>query len=103
MSNVITLSRAQQTPPENTGASDGAADADVLAQRFDSIVEAIDVQKVEIAEFRSRMEQLRVEMKSLDSSMSLSQQRLAAIQHPQLHVQARRLESLLARSASDPA
>lgn len=99
MSNVITLSRARQMPPENTG----SIDADALAQRFDMIVEAIDAQKAEIAEFRSRMEQLRVEMKSLDSSMSLYQQRLADIPHKQLNMQARRLETLMAGSVSDPA
>lgn len=99
MGDVITLSRVRlQQSAEAAG-----TDVDMLVQRFESIVQAIDVQKAEIAEFRSRMEQLRSEMRSLDSSLSLYQKRVAAIPHKQLHHQARRLEMLVAGSTSDPA
>lgn len=77
-------------------------DLDELGQKVAGIVEAIDRQKAEIAQFRAHMDRLRDEMSTLDVSVLRYRERVDSIPHQRLRQQARSLEALLARSAPKP-
>lgn len=72
---------------------------DDLGRRVAGIVEAIDKQKAEIAQFRAHMDRLRDEMSSLDVSVLRYRERVDSIPHRRLRQQARSLEAMLARCA----
>ena len=97
MGNVVAFNPVR--PKLSEGIDGKEVDQKALGRQIEAIVEAIDAQKAEIAVFRARMEQLRLEMKSLDASMSLYKQRLSNIPHGQLNRAACRLETLMTDGA----
>lgn len=99
MGNVVEL--AQQRSDVAGDVDANMDEFDELGQKVDWIIEAIDKQKAEIAQFRARMDRLRSEMNSLDKTVNRYRARVDSIPHQRLQRQARSLEALLAGQKSE--
>jgi septal ring factor EnvC (AmiA/AmiB activator) len=99
MGNVVAFAERRPDVVEDKGAK--TDELEEIGQRVALIVEAIDKQKAEIAQFRAHMNRLRDEMSSLDVSVLRYRERIDSIPHRRLRQQARNLEAMLARCAPD--
>ncbi len=99
MSNVVRFAQRRSDVAEDTNAKKD--ELEEMGRRVAGIVEAIDRQKAEIAQFRAHMDRLREEMSSLDVSVLRYRERVDSIPHRRLRQQARNLEAMLARYAPD--
>lgn len=97
MGNVVEFALRQSDVADDTDTK--TDELEELGRRVASIVEAIDKQKTEIAQFRAHMDRLRDEMSSLDVSVLRYRAQVDSIPHRRLQQQARSLEALLARCA----
>ncbi|GAA6154880.1 hypothetical protein [Pyruvatibacter sp. HU-CL02332] len=95
MGNVVEFVQQRSDAADHTDAK--TDELEEIGQRVAGIVEAIERQKVEIAQFRAHMDRLREEMSSLDVSVLRYRERVDSIPHQRLRQQARNLEAMLAR------